>query len=68
MKIEWGSIKLKEFAALISETLRREGVETILVGGACVSMYTNNRYQSYDIDLVTHTPVKSIVPILEELG
>ena len=68
MKIDWGNIKLKEFAALISEKLRREGVETILVGGACVSMYTKNRYQSYDIDLVTHAPIKSIVPLMEELG
>ena len=38
MKIDWGSLSLKNFAALISEKLRQGGVETILVGGACVSM------------------------------
>jgi hypothetical protein len=68
MKIDWGTITLKNFAAVISEKLRQGGVETILVGGACVSMYTKNRYQSYDIDLVTHASIKSIVPILEEVG
>lgn len=68
MNIDWKNIRLRDFAALVSEKLRRGGIETILVGGACVSLYTKNRYQSYDIDLVTHAPIKSVTPLLEELG
>ncbi len=40
MKIDWQKIRIKELAALISEKLRGEGVDSILVGGACVSIYT----------------------------
>lgn len=68
MKIDWPNIGLMDFAALISEKLRKGGVETLLVGGACVSIYTNNRYQSHDIDLVTSATMKSLVPLLAELG
>lgn len=68
MKIDWESISLREFTARVSEKLRRGRVDVILVGGACVSIYTRNRYQSHDIDLVTHTPLKVVTPLLEEIG
>ena len=44
--IDWKKISLKDFAGYISEELRKRGIETILVGGACVTIYSNNRYQS----------------------
>lgn len=47
MKIEWQKIGIKELAALISGKLRENGIDAILVGGACVSIYTKNRYQSF---------------------
>jgi hypothetical protein len=48
MKIDWQKIGIKELAVLISEKLRGEGVDSILVGGACVTIYTKNKYQSFD--------------------
>jgi hypothetical protein len=68
MKIDWKNIRIKELAALVSEKLRRGGVDSILVGGACVSIYTKNKYQSFDLDFVTHATVKEITPLLAELG
>lgn len=50
MKINWQKIGIKELAGLISEKLREEGIDTILVGGACVTIYTKNKYQSFDLD------------------
>lgn len=67
MKIDWQKIDIKDLAALVSEKLRREGVDTILVGGACVSIYTKNKYQSFDLDFVTHTTIKEVTPLLSEL-
>lgn len=55
-------------AALVSKTLREGGVDAILVGGACVSLYTNSAYQSYDLDFVTHASVKEIAPLLKKIG
>ena len=68
MKIDWQKINIKELAALISEKLRAEGIDSILVGGACVSIYTKNKYLSFDLDFVTHAAIKEITPLLSELG
>jgi hypothetical protein len=68
MKIDWKKIGIKQLAALTSEKLRGQGIDTILVGGACVSIYTKNRYESFDLDFVTHAPIKKVASILAELG
>jgi hypothetical protein len=68
MKIDWKKVGIKELAAIISSHLKKHNIEVVLVGGACVSLYSNNKYMSYDIDLVTDTPIKKITPVLEELG
>jgi hypothetical protein len=68
VKIDWKKIGIKDLGALISERLRETGIDTILVGGACVSIYTKNEYQSFDLDFVTYATVKEIKPLLSELG
>jgi hypothetical protein len=47
-------IDIKDLACLIYERLKDSGIDAILVGGACVSIYSQNRYQSHDLDFVTH--------------
>lgn len=66
--IDWSKINLKELAGYVSEELRKRGIETILVGGACVSIYSNNRYQSYDLDYITYEDMKKVKKALKELG
>jgi hypothetical protein len=51
--IKWKSISLRDLAGFISEELRKRDIETTLVGGACVTIYSENLYQSYDLDFVT---------------
>jgi hypothetical protein len=68
MKIDWQKIGIKELAGLVSEKLREKGIDSILVGGACVSIYTNNKYQSFDLDFVTHAAIKEVATLLTELG
>jgi hypothetical protein len=68
MKIDWQKIGIKELGALISERLRKAGVDVILVGGACVSIYTKNKYQSFDLDFITHAAIKEVTPLLAGLG
>lgn len=43
---------LGEVAAFVCSQLRSKGIEAVLSGGGCVSIYTTNRYQSYDLDFV----------------
>lgn len=66
--IDWSNISLKEFAGFVSEELRKRGIDTVLVGGACVTIYTQNRYQSYDLDYVTYEDRKTVKKALLELG
>jgi hypothetical protein len=61
---------LTDLAAVVCDALRRAGVEVVLSGGACVSIYTKNAYESYDLDFVlsSHDDRKTAGPVLEALG
>jgi hypothetical protein len=50
------AMSLGEFAAYVSSHLRKHGIRAVLSGGACVSVYTRNRYQSYDLDFIENVP------------
>jgi hypothetical protein len=41
-----------ELAAFVCTHLRAGGIEVVLSGGGCVSIYSRNRYVSLDVDLV----------------
>jgi hypothetical protein len=60
----------RELAAFVCEHLRSRGVETVLTGGACVTIYTRNRYESMDLDFVNvaGAPGKRIDSALAEIG
>jgi len=66
--IDWEKISLKELAGYVSEELRKRGIETILVGGACATIYSENRYQSYDLDYVTYEDMRKVKKALLEVG
>lgn len=61
-------IDVKELACLIYETLKNSGIDAVLVGGACVSIYSENRYLSYDLDFVTYQDLKSVEKALITIG
>lgn len=64
------NMSLGELAAFISSHLRNEGMNPILSGGACVSILTANRYQSYDLDFIDNMPVrlKKLNQAMSQLG
>jgi hypothetical protein len=47
------STSLEQLAAIISQALEAAEILASLSGGAAVSIYTNNRYQSKDLDFVS---------------
>lgn len=59
---------LAELAAIVSDALEREGIIATLSGGAAVSIYTESRYVSEDLDFVTIALVKELRNVLEPLG
>ena len=59
---------LQDVAAIVSNSLEQAGIAATLSGGAAVSIYTDNEYQSKDLDFVTAALVADISPVLDELG
>ncbi|MDZ7721400.1 MAG: hypothetical protein U5R06_00910 [candidate division KSB1 bacterium] len=43
-------MSLGELAAFICSYMRQNGISCVLTGGACVTIYSDNKYQSYDLD------------------
>ncbi len=41
-----------ELAAYIYSYLKEHGIEAVLSGGACVTIYSQNRYISQDLDFI----------------
>lgn len=59
---------LDDLAHIVCATLTDNGIDAVLSGGAVVSLYTDNRYLSYDLDFITTAPIDNIALILETVG
>lgn len=59
---------LLELAGLVSKALRTNGLDAVLSGGAAVSAYTDNEYQSADLDFVCSAGMSDLESALEPLG
>lgn len=57
MKIDFKQIDIKTLAALVAGKLEENGIDALLVGGACVSIYSRNKYLSSDLDFVLYHTV-----------
>jgi hypothetical protein len=57
-------------AAFVCSHLKKHGIDVVLADGACVSMYTMNKYQSYDLDFVENitTSRKKLKEVLQKIG
>lgn len=53
---------------MISQALESAGILATLSGGAAVSIYTNNRYQSQDLDFVSSATPGKLAKAVETLG
>lgn len=41
-----------EFGAFVASHLKTCGIDVVLTGGSCVTIYSSNRYMSFDLDFV----------------
>lgn len=64
-----GEMSIGELAALISSHLKRNGIDVVLSGGSCVSIYVANKYVSLDLDFIEFGSVnrKKLIKVLEEI-
>jgi hypothetical protein len=62
------STTIEELAAIVSTTLEAAGISAVLSGGAVVSIYTNNEYESSDLDFISHESTGRIAEAIAALG
>lgn len=63
-------MSLGELAAFVCAHLMKHGMTAVLSGGACVAIYSDNRYRSFDLDFIENVPTsrKQIAIVLGEIG
>ncbi|NOX67820.1 MAG: hypothetical protein GXP15_01400 [Gammaproteobacteria bacterium] len=59
---------LQDVAAIVSSSLEQAGIAATLSGGAAVSIYSDNQYQSKDLNFVTAAMLADVSPVLGALG
>ena len=59
---------LKEFALFVGKILKQASIDAVLTGGAVVSIYTDNKYQSFDLDFITYSSMKDLENALSGSG
>lgn len=59
---------VSDLARIVSTALESSNITAVLSGGAAVSIYTENRYESRDLDFVTSAETELIEAALEPLG
>ena len=60
---------LKELAVIIGAALNDAGIDAVLIGGAAVSVYTDNAYQTYDLDfMIAQVRPEVVADVLKPLG
>lgn len=59
---------LKELAGIITAGLKKHNIDATLVGGAVVSIYTKNAYQSHDLDFISPQEHRKIVDAMITMG
>lgn len=59
---------VKTIASVVCDCLLKSGIDAVLTGGAVVSIYSKNEYESKDLDFVSSSELKSIEKALSEIG
>ena len=68
-KPDWANCDEEELWQYVAWHLEGADIETVLVGGAVVAVYTEGLYRSGDLDLVAHhSDRQRIGAVLEEIG
>ena len=59
---------IQTIASIVCDCLLKHGIEAVLSGGAVVSIYTNNEYESKDLDFISSSDIKTIEKALTAIG
>jgi len=65
-----GEMGMGELAAFVCSHLKTNGINVVLSGGACVAIYAEGKYVSYDLDFIENLSSgrRKLKRILAEIG
>jgi len=61
-------ISLKDFAIIVAKALKEKEIDVVLTGGAVVSIYSQNKYVSKDVDFLSATDHQTIKKAMHDIG
>lgn len=61
-------VSVAELAGAVCSHLESEGIDAVLVGGSVVTIYTDNRFVSHDLDIVTQASGMRLAAEMKKLG
>lgn len=61
-------MSLQDFAIVVAESLKKNNIDVVLTGGAVVSIYSEGKYVSKDVDFLSATDHKTIKETMISMG
>lgn len=58
---------VQELLAIVSEHLSEKKISSVLTGGTVVSVYTDNKYESKDLDFISPHEHKELLKVMAEI-
>jgi hypothetical protein len=69
MKINFATCTEEELWKFVASHLKMRNIDSVLVGGAVVSIYSEGAYRSGDLDFIlTNFFVKNLPQVMKEIG
>ena len=68
MKIFDKKMSMEDFAFVVAKALDDKGIQVVLTGGAVVSIYSEGKYVSKDLDFLSSEDHQQIKKAMKELG
>ncbi len=62
------SLNVADVAAVVSETFEAAGLDAVLSGGSVVTIYSENEYESFDLDFVSSERMTQIETVMASIG
>ncbi len=62
------NLSREETAALVCDALDQAGIPVVLSGGAVVSIYSENEYESFDLDFIKTGLARKVDDVMSDLG
>jgi hypothetical protein len=63
-----GKLDIEQVGAIVCQALKDSGIDAFLAGGAVVSIYSENEFESFDLDFVSFGDRNKIDIIMRNLG